>query len=441
MPCKPSLHRVVALLGILLFPCLVYAATYTVGCPGGTGGTYTSINSVLPLLMPGDVVLVSGTCTENVTFEAMNRISLVGSPSANLAGYLLISDSSLIYVAGLNVTSATGYGIAVESSRDIAFDTCTSNGNASAGMFVENTSDAYIFPSGSFDNNGNAGIYSDSNSFVGLFAFGGGTIDISNNVSAGISCFGCVLGAFGNVTITGNKAETGSLAVSGFGVDLRGAARGQFAAANGPNLVQLNQSGGVSLQENSEISFYGGALIPGGQLNIIQNNGPVGVVVSYGSQATFFEGVRVLNHTEVGVDVYGHSQAYFHGDNKIDWNATGSAPSRAGLRVDGDSETLLRGSEFSNNGGPAILALVNSSVDFANLVFGQNQGGSVVCDSSSYMASDLTKPQQNPSHGIYCQSPHNFGNHRDYTMGAPHIPDVSRLKARHDYYQKLIAKH
>jgi hypothetical protein len=275
---------------------------------------------------------------------------------------------------------------------------------------------------------------------VALYAFGG-SIDISNNVSAGIICFSCMIQNDGNVTISGNKAVPGSLAVSGFGVDLRGAARAQFGAFYGPNVIQLNQSGGISLQENSEISFFGGALIPGGQLNILQNNGPVGVVVSYGSQATFFESARILNHSEVGVDVYGHSQAYFSGDNKIQFNATGSAPSRAGLRVDGDSEALLRDGEISQNSGPGILALVNSSVDFADLVFGQNEGGSVVCDSTSYMASDLSKSQQNPSHGIICQTPHNFGNHRNYKMAAPHVHDVTKLKAQHNYYQNLIAHH
>lgn len=437
---RAMLHRFVTLLCILLFPCISHAATYTVGCPGGTGGAYNSINSVLPLLVPGDVVFVSGTCTENVTIEEMNQISLLGSPFANLVGSLFIGDSSVIFVANFNVTSPTGYGIAVESGRDINFDACTSNGNADAGIYVENTSDAYIFPSGSFDNNANAGIYSDSNSFVALYAFGG-TIDISNNMNAGIVCFSCMVQNDGNVTISGNKAVPESLAVSGFGVDLRGASRAQFGAFYGPNLIQLNQNGGVSLQENSEISFFGGALIPGGQLNIIQNNGPVGVVVSYGSQATFFEGIRIFGHTEVGVDVYGHSQAYFHGDDKIDGNGTGQAASRAGLRIDGDSEGLLRGSEFSQNGGPGILALVNSSVDFAKLVFGQNQGGSVVCDSSSYMASDLSKSQQNPANGISCQTPHNFGNHRDYKMAAPHVPDVTKFKARHNYYQNLIAHH
>lgn len=435
-----SLRRVMALLGVFLTASVAYAAIYTVGCPGGSGGTYSSINSVLPLLVPGDTVLVSGTCTENVTLEEMNQIGLVGSPSANLAGTLLISDSSVLGIVNFNVSSPSSYGIAVESSRDIGFDNCTSSGNAGVGLYVENTSDAYIFPSGSFDNNGGPGIYSDSNSFVAIFPFAG-TVDISNNVSAGIVCFTCSIGVYGNVSITSNKVETGSLAVSGFGVDLRGAARAQFGAEYGPNTIEQNQSGGVSLQENSEISFFGGALILGGQLNIIQNNGPVGVVVSYGSQATFFEGARILNNTEVGVDVYGHSQAYFHGDDKVDGNGTGPVASRAGLRIDGDSEALLRGSEFSQNGGPAILALVNSSVDFANVVFGQNQGGSVVCDSSSYMASDLSKSQQNPAHGISCQTPHNFGNHRHYKMAAPHVPDVTRLKAQHNYYQQLIAHH
>jgi hypothetical protein len=176
-----------------------------------------------------------------------------------------------------------------------------------------------------------------------------------------------------------------------------------------------------------------------GHLNIVQNNGPVGVVVSFGSQATFFEGARILGHGDVGIDVYGNSQAYFHGDNKIQGNGTDQDPARAGLRIDGNSEAFLRGGEISQNGGPA-LGLMNSSLDFANLSFRRNLGGNIYCDSSTYMDSDLTKSQATPAQGIVCQTPHYFGRHHDYQMAPPMLPDWSKQKARHDYYQKLIAK-
>jgi len=115
----------------ILIPSFAQAATYTVNCPTGGPGAYPSINSVLPLLLPGDVVLVSGTCTEDVYLGAQNQISLVGP--ANLAGNLTIADSLLIYVYGMNVTSTNNDGIDVSGSRDVTLDTCVSNGNSGQG--------------------------------------------------------------------------------------------------------------------------------------------------------------------------------------------------------------------------------------------------------------------------------------------------------------------
>jgi hypothetical protein len=165
------------------------------------------------------------------------------------------------------------------------------------------------------------------------------------------------------------------------------------------------------------------------------------VTVFRGSQATFWEGARILNHSDVGVDVFDNGQAFFAGDYIIQGNATSTDPTRAALRVDGNSQASLEGGQILQNGGPGILVLVNSSVDFSKLVFGSNAGGLVVCDSSAYMVSDLSPAQANPSSGIMCRTPHNLGNHQRHRMAAPHVPDWSKQKARHNFYQKVLAEH
>ena len=297
----------------------------------------------------------------------------------------------------------------------------------------------YVDPAGTFDNNGYSGVGIGDTSTLVMVGFGG--IDISNNVNAGVSASGGLFQSYGGVTISSNTAIPNAGSVSGFGVDVRGGGRVQFGALFGPNIIQNNQAGGVSLQEVAEASFWGGNYV-NGYPNILQNNGPVGVVVSYGSQATFYDSAQILNHTEVGVDVYGNSQAYFNLSNTLQGNGTNTNfTERAGLRVDGNSEAYLRGAKFLQNGGPAILNLVNSSVDFAGLTFTQNSGGKVFCDSTSYMLTDLPKSQQNPAHGVACETPHSMGNHRSYAMSAPHMPDLSKLKAKHDYHVNLSRQH
>jgi hypothetical protein len=165
---------------------------------------------------------------------------------------------------------------------------------------------------------------------------------------------------FGHTTIANNVLGTGSS--SGFGVDLRGGARAQFGAISGPNVITGNQQGGVSLQEKAEIWN-------GGSQTLIQNNGPVGVTASFGSQVTFFNDVEVSGHSGPALDLYANSQGYLFAANHLHNNGTVGDPRSAAIRVDGNSEAFQRGGLVSQNIGPAILALVNSSVDVTGVSF------------------------------------------------------------------------
>ena len=195
----------------------------------------------------------------------------------------------------------------------------------------------------------------------------------------------------------------------------------------------------VSLQEGSEISI--GSVLPAAP-NIISNNGPFGIQAGFGSQVTL-AGAVVSGHTGPGVDIYGHSQFYGTsqlsgvGATQISNNGTAGDPLSAGIRVDGNSEALLRGVTISQNVGPAILALVNSSVDFAGNTFNGN-AGVITCDSTSSMASDLAKTATTPAAGVICSTTHTLGN-RVMSGPAPAVPDISVWKKLHSDYQQRSA--
>lgn len=202
----------------------------------------------------------------------------------------------------------------------------------------------------------------------------------------------------------------------------------------GPNVVSGNQSGGAWLQENAEISFWFG-----GYPNLIQGNGPVGVLAGLGSQVTFFNSAQISGHTSAGIDLYANSQAYLFGANTVQNNGSSADPRSAGIRVDGNSEAFLRSGQISANSGPAMLVLVNSSVDFSGVSFSGN-AGVISCDSSSTMVSDLASPTSTPGTGVSCRTPHGFGV-RQITKTQPVVPDWSAQKAQHDRYAKLAVKH
>jgi hypothetical protein len=98
---------------------------------------------------------------------------------------------------------------------------------------------------------------------------------------------------------------------------------------------------------------------------------------------------------------------------------------------------LLRGINISQNNGPAILALVNSSADFAGATFTGNTGV-ITCDSTSTMVSDLAITASTPAAGVSCKTAHSLGN-RVVSAPSPAFPDITVWKAIHSAYQQRSA--
>jgi hypothetical protein len=121
-------------------------------------------------------------------------------------------------------------------------------------------------------------------------------------------------------------------------------------------------------------------------------------------------------------------------------NGTGTDPLSAGIRVDGNSEAFLRGGDVSQNNGPGLLALVNSSIDFTGVTFSGDSSGIITCDSTATMISDLAQPNTTPPAGVRCKTPHGLGNRR-VTATHPAVPDLSRYKALQAKYKKIATKH
>jgi len=410
--------------------------------PFGFPSPFPSINSALfalqfsspPSAGSGAFIGVeSGPCNENVFISGALNLFLAAFGPVTLNGNLSINNSENVYVLGLNVTNNFGDGIDINSSRSVVLDSCTSDSNAGSGLFAGQSSDVVVIATGAFSNNGNRGLDVESNSFVNIVGFAG-TVEISNNQSAALWLAQANFQTLGNTHIANN----GNSSVA---IDIRGGGKAQMGSIFGPNVIDNNPNGAVSLQENAEISFY--SILPNGQ-NTIRNNGPFGVKAGFGSQVTL-AGAQITGHSGPGVDIYAHSQLYGTsqlpglGATQIQNNGTAGDPLSAGIRVDGNSETLLRGVTISQNNGPAILALVNSSVDFAGNTFNGN-AGVITCDSTSAMVSDLTNAARTPAAGVICATAHTVGN-RVVSVPAPAVPDVSIWKKLHkNYLQRLAAR-
>jgi hypothetical protein len=353
-----------------------------VDCSGQDPNAFHSINAALPNLpfVPWQVVMqVTGTCNESIYLGHVHNL-MIAAPfgqTATLHGdgvafATLNVDSSIgIYLYGLNITGGGSAGLSVNGGAEVRVDTCTFQDNPGAGLAASDNSSVLIY-SGSFVNNGN-GIAIYANSVVDHASWAGGTVVMSANGNAGLYLSGGRYATGGNTLIQNNGFGANTLP-DGFGADVRGAGQIQFGNYAGPNLITGNRSGGVSLQENAEVSFWGGT-------NTIHNNGATGIWDRFGSQITLFGNVEISGHTAIGVDISSKSQAYIDASvapNIVHNNGSGSGPGRAGIRVDGNSELLLVGpNQITQNGGPGLLGDINSSMDVSGATISGNQSDGI----------------------------------------------------------------
>jgi|SRR5215469_497414 hypothetical protein len=412
------------LLSLLIFPATLHAQ-FLVDCSGTNPNEFPSITAALQQAPAvGSFILVTGTCNETVNIWGMVGLNL-GAPygqTATVNGALTISNSQNIFLYGLNVTNSPIDGITVNDSTAVLLEACTASGNTLNGLRAQNMSDVDIIGSGgAFNNNGSSGIWANVSSLV-WFNNWAGPIDVSNNALDGIECEQSTCGILGNTTVTNNGIS---------GVDLVGGSKMEFAGYYGPNLVQGNKSGGVTVRERSRISIFT-------PQTIIRANGPVGVTAGFGSQVTLSD-VEITAHTSAGVDLYGNSQAWLFGANQIQNNGSSADPTSAAIRVDGNSEAFLRGGTVTQNNGPGLLLLVNSSADLSAVTFSGNNHGNITCDNTAVLVTDLAPEALGPSAAAGCRRPQLIAN-RQITKPAFTAPNSTAQKAAHDKYVALAKR-
>ena len=95
---------------------------------------------------------------------------------------------------------------------------------------------------------------------------------------------------------------------------------------------------------------------------------------------------------------------------------------------------------MSQNNGPGLLMLVNSSVDFTGVSFTSDSAGIVTCVSTATMVSDLATPNTTTPAGVRCKTPHSLGN-RHVSRMAPAVSNMAAGRALQTKWMKLAAKH
>jgi hypothetical protein len=314
-----------------------YAASVTVGCPGGTPGNHPSITAALAALdLDGPhTISVSGTCTESVLLRGRERLIIQGPATVIGAG--------------------TGPAFIIRGGHGLTLRDLVARGLSSAIQIGDNA-DVTIF-----------GVTAENANGFALDVFGGASVVVGGqnpseavtlrNSGGGMRCEACVAFFPGWVTIENNGGGSGLLIDSG-----RVEAIGQRPASpsgpvqGGPIVVRNHPFSGISVTNRGVLELA--------RANLIQNNGLTGIILNDGSANLI--GSFTPDGTPMGTTIEGNGRnaagVLFNstfrasGPNVFQNNGTAGVQFTAAVSAVHSSMVFLTGGTISGSIGPGVSA-------------------------------------------------------------------------------------
>lgn len=352
------------------FAAPVHAANVTVGCPGGSGGTYPSINAALAAIGPvgPSTITVTGTCNENVGLFKARSITIV----APMAGGAASGGATIV---GLQDNDTVDIGLL---SQNIILQNLEIRGNAASsfgfGVSIFTNSQANIFSCNVHDNP-DGGVSADSSSQVALNntilqnSSNGDGLDVTNDSTADMVS-----------TTIQNNAGVGITVFNRSGIVIRR-----------QNLIQNNAGGvGIFAIDSSKIQMQTAdpalfTTIQGHGTNGIQIGDQVMLRMGGGPHAIQGNGSACpTDPTCGGIFAIRNSTMRLTSGNI-------SGNQGSGISVEQLVDFGLNNLTISNNSGDGVHIRRISVGEFvtANTITG-NGGASVSCDTTSLVVGDLS---------------------------------------------------
>jgi len=229
-----------------------HATTKYVNCDNGD-----TITGSLQFVRPGDTLIISGTCNENLFLTSLtgqfNGLTLDGQGTATIFGpdstlnVIEITGVSGFTIRGLTITGGND-GIAINTGSIVAIDTVLVQGVGRHGIhFQRGSTDGYVVNSTIQNNPGN-GIVINENSYV--------RVGFTDGVGASQGNTGpCLIqnnGGYGIRIQRGASARvyTNTISYNGNnGINLESASYAEIAS----NVIEGNTKNGIAVSENSTL--------------------------------------------------------------------------------------------------------------------------------------------------------------------------------------------
>ena len=324
------------ILAVLILAGNAHAMLVTVGCPGGTPGTYPSIGAAITALssQPQNQhqIVVSGTCTENIQVHNFSDLQITGKPSATIldaGGGTPSSTPAIVFSVRSRLTlenltiGITGSAapfvpvmIAGTAMSNVTIVRCTLQGGAFPGGLWVNRGASATLRSTVIQDNANAGV----------------------RVDAG-----------------------GDLVIS------------EVFPGDPPTIIQRHNGNGVIVSDGATVTFRDGG-------NVIQNNGS-GISSAGGHVFLCCDSGSKIVNNRVGIRANG-------GTVRVNSEFDISDNAIAGVLLTGANGALTAGS-YSNNGmagevsSGGVVAEGSSHVDLFNASVSNNRGSGLVLRESS----------------------------------------------------------
>jgi hypothetical protein len=394
---RPKLGVWGSLLPVMIFLTLGAAAdNVTVGCAGGPPGNYASLSAALAAVSHnGDTITVSGTCTEVVAIAGFTDLTIIGTPGAALVepvgvnplgAVLDISNSQNVVIQTLRIQAVphvpeTAIVVVAVSNSSAEFQDSTIAGASwTEGIVVVPTSSVTLVGATVVENNPDGGgVWASGsgasvlvrrsgsgcpvirNNGDGLFADNNGTINVRQcAVISGNSFAGIAATAGGTVDIRNPQSTPGSIQVLNNQTGIA-AVDGSRLVVRGPMIIQGNSLAGIRARSSSigVIGATGGGVAGP---TITQNGGggfvccavPAGISVAVGS--TFeITAVTISGNLAAGFHLTDNSSVrLFTSDSSISGN-------QGGMVLQNSSTALLYNTPtLSGNSGSDLSCTADS---------------------------------------------------------------------------------
>ena len=360
------------LLTFFLLPAAANAANVTVSCPGGSGGTYSSIGAALAAIgqTGPSTITVTGTCQENVSLNDARSITII-APTPG--GATMPGGATIVGPLDTNAFD-------IAKSQDIALVNLEIRGTFSStvngggeGVFMNLASEVKIIGCNIHDNQ-QAGV--DANSGSNLFLRD--TIIQNNTPNDGLDVAANSFAIVRGTTIQNN----GDSAARGVGVFVASSSGVFFQLTNS---IQNNADIGIKALESSTVVLAGGG-------TTIQGHHTNGIVLLEGSHLRIFSRPHLIQGNGAACPLDPTCGGIFATQNStVGLAGTITGNQGSGISVQQGSNVQLNGATVSNNTGDGVHLQWISIGDFrpGNSITG-NGGASVSCDRTSLAIGDLS---------------------------------------------------